>query len=74
MSARQDPAPDGTYPVELECCKCHGPIYSFTEANLSDPDMAAMVQRLQRMLICDRCAMGVKSHKATQIYLGDLMR
>lgn len=58
--------PTGAYAIELTCPKCKTKFESWTEANMSDPEVAMLVSRLMSATICDRCK--TKSDRENQHY------
>src|SRR4051812_21243429 len=62
-------APDGTYLVEVDCFKCGQRMQTFTDANMSDPEIAAMVLQLQSMTLCEQCARETGNRNARNSFL-----
>lgn len=47
--------PLGHYPYTVTCSGCGREIHTHTDANLSDPEVAAFVERLSKLAKCDTC-------------------
>jgi hypothetical protein len=50
-----DVIPDGAYPMTVVCSRCGGKFQTWTDANMSDPEVAALVRRFMAITTCDRC-------------------
>lgn len=56
----QEHMPAHAYTVWITCPKCGEEFESSTDANMSDPEVAAIVERLMRCTVCDRCKAKLK--------------
>ncbi len=50
-----EPIPDGAYTVTVTCSKCGQDFETWTDANMSDPEVASIVRRFMGVVCCDAC-------------------